>query len=154
VYSKTTLGWLYFVSVILGVLVLPLVISTQIEGAAYNSPLDVILAFSALLCGILSVILYLFAWVGTLTNLSRKQQWAWFVLTFFFGIIMIFFYLAFGPDVPKGEQAQRDSFSSESSHQPAMQASQSQPSALEILQQRLARGEIDEQTYVRLRSML
>lgn len=37
------------------------------------------------------------SWVGTLINLGRAQKWAWFILTIFFGPLLIFIYLIAGP---------------------------------------------------------
>lgn len=90
------------------------------------------------------------AWIGTLVNLSRGQQWAMFVLTFFFGGIMIFIYLVSGPPVSRQSQIPQIM----APPLPGSYLYQPQPSALDVLNMRLARGEIDEQTYQRLRAML
>lgn len=113
--------------------------------------------------GVMAVvgILGLIAWINTLINLSRGREWVWFVLTFFFGGIVILIYLIGGPEVPpkKSLAAQMPASPPRPSSFPTdqllgSQASQPHPSALEVLQLRLAHGEIDEQTYQRLRDAL
>lgn len=109
-------------------------------------------------------ILGFIAWIGTLINLSRAQAWAWFVLTFFFSGIMIFIYLLGGPTSPQTRQypqaqpAGTSTTASGSYQQPSVpqahQLQQPQLSALEILQQRYVRGEIDTPTFQQMRALL
>lgn len=122
----------------------------------------IIVALLIALVGILSLI----AWIGTLVNLSRGQQWIWFILVFFLGVITMLIYLIAGPDVPNAgqfSQAQQQtanplphSLPGASVQSPVPQVLQSpQPiSALEILQQRYARGEIDTATFDQMHARL
>jgi hypothetical protein len=105
-------------------------------------------------------VLGMISWIGTLVNLSRMQAWTWFVLTFFFGGIMIFIYLVGGPQPLSARQLPLMQQGSGISPYPAFSASSSQvyqPSSVaarDILQQRYARGEIDSATFQQMRALL
>lgn len=112
------------------------------------------------IAGIFSMI----SWIGTLVNLSRAQLWTWFFLTFFFGGIMILVYLVAGPHprltgpyVPAQQGAVAVPTNAATgipaqAYQP--QSPPQQPSTLDILQQRYARGEIDMRTFQQMRELL
>lgn len=99
------------------------------------------------------------AWIGALINLSRGEQWAWFILMFFFGGITLLIYLIGGPAVPAAGQTpvRQPWVSGLQGNAPLAVAPQMasplvpqpppQLSALDIVQQRFARGEIDAETY-------
>ncbi|MBO0778732.1 MAG: SHOCT domain-containing protein [Ktedonobacteraceae bacterium] len=109
---------------------------------------------------VLAGILNMIAWISTLINLSRAQAWVWFVLTFFFGGILIFIYLVSGQQSSQREPytlVQQGSAVApyNPSSGPFPPASQPQQlSALEILQQRYARGEIDAPAFQQMRAQL
>lgn len=113
------------------------------------------LTFSILFLA-LGWILGMIVWIGTLINLSRVQAWPWFALTLFFGGMMILIYLIGGPESLKAGQnpptrlvyTPPDPYAGVSPQQPASL------SALEILRQRYARGEIDTTTYEQMRHLL
>jgi hypothetical protein len=104
-------------------------------------------------------ILGMIAWIGALINLSRGEQWAWFILMFFFGGITLLIYLIGGPAVPAaGQTPVRQQWASglQGNAPPAVAPQMAsplvpqpspQPSAIDIAQQRFARGEIDAETY-------
>lgn len=103
------------------------------------------------------------AWIGTLINLGQAQEWTWFLLAFFFGGLVVLIYLFAGPKAKSSLQMRYPSNYPPSYYppgvlppQPIPQAPQAAPppSALEILQQRYARGEIDTATYEQMRDRL
>jgi hypothetical protein len=126
-----------------------------------------------LLMAIPGGILYLIAWMSTLIGLARIPNWTLFVLTFFFGVVMILICLITNP-APQPKPAGRAAASpygaapasmpyqqppmSRSYQQPSsppLQAhQQASPSALEVLRQRYARGEIDTPTFQHMYAQL
>ena len=104
------------------------------------------------------------AWIGTLINLGREQEWTWFLLAFFFGGLVILLYLFAGPQARPSLQTPYAAGYSPSHSLPGVlpqppivhtfQSAPSSPSALEILQQRYARGEIDTATFHQMRAEL
>lgn len=91
------------------------------------------------------------AWIGTLINLARAQLWIWFALTFLFGGILILIYLVAGPKPLKAGQVAQTT----TNHAPGVQPpAHQQPSALEVLQLRFARGEIDAATFHQMSEQL
>jgi uncharacterized membrane protein len=75
----------------------------------------------------------MFAWIGALINLSKAQEWGWFIPMCFLGAILLLVYLIAGPQPLEAGQ------------QPAKALSAR--SALDLLQQRYAAGEIDTATF-------
>ncbi|MBO0793613.1 MAG: SHOCT domain-containing protein [Ktedonobacteraceae bacterium] len=118
------------------------------------------------ICLILGSAFEMIAWIGTLINLGKAHKWTWFLLVLFFGGIVVLIYLFAGPRPLKAGQDLQTQLALDPalpSYQPgthpqmppfqANQLSQS-PSALTILQQRYARGEIDTATYEQMRNTL
>jgi hypothetical protein len=161
--SKKTIGALYFIGVLVELVGVYLVLANL---ANYAS--DVIAqgwVYIGIIILVLGGIPGLIAWIGALVNLSRAQLWAWFVLMFFFGGIMLLIYLLSDPQPLKAGQtppAQQLAASPPLPYPPGIpspppaQAYQlPQPgSPLDILQQRYARGEIDTATYDEMRARL
>lgn len=92
------------------------------------------------------------SWIGTLINLGKEHEWVWFFLTFFFGAIVVFVYLIAGPQPLKPGQIPQQPLAYSTPNVPLGIPVQS--SALEMLRQRYARGEIDEATFDRMRARL
>jgi hypothetical protein len=93
---------------------------------------------------------YLVAWIGTLINLARIRDSGWLILTILAGPIGVLIYLFAGPTPtarqtgPDPQYARPYSFSQAPSPQaPSPYTS----SALAILQERFARGEIEASTF-------
>lgn len=105
----------------------------------------------ASICGLIATIL-------TLIEFYRVRAWTQFILTFFFSGILTLIYLITGAQpapAPVPQNAPLVAASLPPSSLPvALAATPAQPSALDILQQRLAKGEIDEATYQRLAVVL
>jgi len=80
------------------------------------------------------------AWVSVLIKFARAQAWTWFVLTFFFGGIMVLIYLISGSEPPAAGQPSQQPLGSLPLHPSPIGAPQSPQSisALEILSQRYA----------------
>ncbi len=109
--SKRTIGILYILTVIMGLVGAGLIVAGVVgstftpTGIAYsttghfgNLTLFIIGVILASLAGIP----YLIAWIGALVNLARLQQWVWFVLVFIFHGIALLIYLIAGPTTPAG----------------------------------------------------
>jgi len=92
---------------------------------------------------------YYVAWLGTLVNLSRVREWGWFLFTFFFGGIVIFIYLLAGSSPQKAGQYPQGTSVSSQPHFPPQSSK-----ALQILQERYARGEIDTATFAAMSEQL
>jgi hypothetical protein len=118
--------------------------------------LGVVEAIAGLLCTI--------AWVGMLVNLARTRSWTLFALAFFFSGIILLIYLFRREPIAQpaafsqsqhGAPAQPLPIHALPYNTPVMPLQQQQPlSALEILQQRYARGEIDTATYEQIYARL
>lgn len=147
--SKRAIGTLYVIAIILIIIALN-VFDYMVYGYGQMDRASGVEIFLGICSAIIGGILFMIVWISTLVNLSRGQQWAMFVLTFFFGGIMVFLYLVSGPPVPREGQIPQTM----APPLPGPYLYQPQPSALDVLHMRLARGEIDEQTYQRLRAML
>ncbi len=112
---------------------------------------------------ILGSLFGMIAWIGTLINLGREQEWIWFLLAFFFGGLVILLYLFAGPKARPSLQTPYAAGYSPSHSLPGVLPqppivhtfqSAPSPSALEIIQQRYARGEIDAATFHQMRAEL
>lgn len=111
---------------------------------------SVIMSIGGLLW-LLGSILFAIAWINVLINLSRAQFWGWFALTFFFGGIMVLIYLVSGPE-PFLQVATPQPLSAVFA--PNVGTKPALTPALDILQQRYARGEIDTATFNQMRDHL
>jgi hypothetical protein len=112
--SKRTIGILFIVSIIMGIVGAGLIIgglvgstySTYNNGYSTNAQLTSIgnapLFVTGIVIASLSAIPYLIAWIGALVNLARLQQWVWFVLMLIFQWITLLVYLIAGPTSPPG----------------------------------------------------
>jgi uncharacterized membrane protein len=89
---------------------------------------------------------YLLAWIATLVNLARAREMTWLVLVFLLGALGILAYLLAGPSPAQRQSA----VAAASSHT----SSPVVTSALGILQERYARGEIDAPTFAEMRERL
>lgn len=131
------------------------------RNAMNNQPKLIVLIVLMILANISCIT----AWIGTLVNLGKARYWTWFALTFIFSGISIICYLIAGPN-PSHKQPLPVVSPLSSSPQygnipggayvspPQVYQPPQQLSALEILQQRFARGEIDAATYQQMRDML
>lgn len=158
-YSKKLIGWLYAVSVFFAIPALGCIALDLVDSSSLADPNVVRYSvYFVVGCAILSVPLFLWAWIGVMSNLSKGGQSTWFVLTLLLGFLMIFCYLAFGPDLSQRTQtpsgAGQFPAGSTYPYPDPMQAAPRELSVQEILQRRLARGEIGEQTYLRLRNLM
>lgn len=163
--SKKTIGALYLISLVFEVLPAIPLVAALTQGYIDTPTIEAIIILSIIMAlyGIPGII----AWIGTLVNLSRAQEWVWFILVFLFGGIAVLIYLLAGPQ-PRGVgpalQAQQvvpapppnTPFGGPAYYPPPAQAyPPAQPlSALDLLQQRYARGEIDTATYDQIRARL
>ena len=112
--SKRTIGILFIVSIIMGLVGAGLIIgglvgstyTTTNNGYSNNVQLTSIANTPLFVTGIviasLSAIPYLIAWIGALVNLARLQQWVWFVLMLIFQWITLLVYLIAGPTTRAG----------------------------------------------------
>ncbi len=110
--SKRTIGILYIVSIIMGLVGTGLILG----GVFINYTANNVYSTNGQVTGIgnvplfatgvvivsLAGILYLIAWIGALVNLARLQQWVWFILMFFFHGIALLIYVIAGPTTPPG----------------------------------------------------
>lgn len=143
--TRKTIGLFYAIGVIFVGTMAPLLIDGLLFHTA-SSILD--LSFIALgsLCGMV-------AWIMTLVQFAQAQSWGAFTLTFFFGGIMTLVYLIVG--VPPRQLTpyavpSPGAYVPVAVAYPPMQpapAQSPQSDAVSLLQQRLARGEIDIETY-------
>jgi hypothetical protein len=114
--SKRTIGILFIVSIIMGLVGAGLIIgglvgstyTTTNNGYSTNVQLTSIANTPLFVAGIvivsLSAIPYLIAWIGALINLARLQEWVWFVLMLIFQWITLLVYLFAGPTTPRVPQ--------------------------------------------------
>jgi hypothetical protein len=112
--SKRTIGILFIVSIIMGIVGAGLIIgglvgstyTTTNNGYSTNAQLTSIgnapLFVTGIVIASLSAIPYLIAWIGALVNLVRLQQWVWFVLMLIFQWITLLVYVIAGPTTPPG----------------------------------------------------
>lgn len=172
--SKRTIGILYGIGVLFEPSgVYSVIVNSGLYSAYSHSPgfeAEAGRYFIGMIAGIVMIVLGgisgMIAWIGALLNLSRAQQWAWFVLMFFFSGIMLLIYLIGGPQpLGKGQTPHAQQLLTypppnyppgiPSQLPPAQAYSPSRPiSALEILQQRYVRGEIDTATFDEMRARL
>lgn len=100
--SKKTIGTLYAISVLLEFLVLTFALgaSTFFIGLIFLHINAETLLIGLLVCAFAGWVVGLIAWIGALINFGKAQAWTFFVLTFFFGGIMILIYLFGGGPQP------------------------------------------------------
>ncbi|MBO0777523.1 MAG: SHOCT domain-containing protein [Ktedonobacteraceae bacterium] len=161
--QKRTIANFYITSIILGIVGLFLLLSgfTHLLPIGYLLPMRVpgmimIVPILGALFFLIAFIFGMIAWVSVLINFSRAHAWTWFVLTFFFGGIMLLIYLIGGPEPLAAGQPSQQQLGALPLHPSPVVSSQSPQSisALEILQQRYARGEIDTATFQQMRAQL
>lgn len=155
--SKKTIGTLYLISLVLEVFPAIPLVAALTQGYIDTPTIQAIIVLSIImaLCGIPGII----AWIGTLVNLAKAQAWVWFILAFLFGGIAVLIYVFAGPQ-PQG--AGQASLAQQWAPAPPLNAPPGGPayppaqpiSALDILQQRYARGEIDTATFDQKRARL
>lgn len=105
----------------------------------------------ALITSLIGGIFGLIGWIGMQINLAKARLWAWFALNFLFGSLSWIIYLIIGPDPDQQVPVSRPAPAA----QPAAPSSSPQAlSALDILKQRYARGEVDTTTYHQMRDEL
>ena len=145
----------------IGALIYAMGLSTYKEYYLDN-PTTAMQGSNAMTAGILILVVGsvfgLVAWIAALINLSKGKEWAWFILMFFFSGIMLLVYLIGGPPIPGSQQYMIRMQQQWPNYPPPPYYHPGQPSqsisALEILQQRYARGEIDAATYDQMRNRL
>jgi hypothetical protein len=109
---KRTIGILYVISIVMGLIGAGLVIA-GLAGSTFvttSTPTSVhsqvaVLGNPALfvigvIVAVLAGIPHLIAWIGALVNLARLQQWVWFILMILFSSICLLVYLIMGPETP------------------------------------------------------
>ena len=112
--SKRTIGILFIVSIIMGLVGAGLIIgglvgstyTTTNNGYSTNAQITSFGNQPLFIAGViivsLSAIPYLIAWIGALVNLARLQEWVWFVLMLIFQWITLLVYLIAGPTTRAG----------------------------------------------------
>lgn len=160
---KKTIVRLFIWSVALTVGGLIIGIAAEIIYSMADYPISTTLGLSELLIVPAVLILYVIVWIGTLIRQGKQQEWVWFVCTLLFGNFITFIYLLAVPDRPflqtSGVGASDASLPQAgypaSGFPPSIvQVPPTPPSALDVLGQRFARGEIDAETYQHMRAML